>query len=450
LQSDPNLEVQMTAVDSLADWSDVLAIPLLLQSLAESSLRTRQFALAELEHRRGGGLPFPLYADPQERAVRAKQWAVEWQLPDTLVSAIQELSQPGNARLDAIRLAELRDRIGTLRGPLTGESRTAETNRLLPELTAADVSLLEILLSEVNESQRDLLLHEILPRLSPAYDALVQLEEPDSRRRQAAATKLAQIGADISLSPVLLQHLQRLMRQEQDRLVWRSVMQAVTPDASDQAGQLALLAINSTWPDVRVLGCDYVARHGQSEQAVWLLPLLHDSSRLVQSAAIRAAGECGNPVVLDGLQDQSAETAKGLRPLLAQTQGATRFAVIRSMSRLGDHQAMQELVRMSFDANPATRLDVVRAMGDTGHSRFVEPLVRLAWTEPDHHVRQGAVAALERLVPVNQRPAGLANAKSLAETVSLWNDWWTAQARATGLRNAHEGTHDRYERQLSN
>jgi hypothetical protein len=124
--------------------------------------------------------------------------------------------------------------------------------------------------------------------------------------------------------------------------------------------------------------------------------------------------------------------------------------VIRSMSRLGDHQAMQELVRMSFDANPATRLDVVRAMGDTGHSRFVEPLVRLAWTEPDHHVRQGAVAALERLVPVNQRPAGLANAKSLAETVSLWNDWWTAQARATGLRNAHEGTHDRYERQLSN
>lgn len=443
LQSDPNLEVQSAAVLACLHWPDELAVPLLLQSLAESSLRTRQTALDELENRRGGGLPFPLYASPQERALRAQQWAVEWKLPDSLVAAMRELSQPGNARIDAIRLAEIRERLATLPERADGAARDAETGAFLALLTPADVPLIEELMTQLTETQLDLVLHAALPRLSPAYESLARLETPELPARQAAATSLVRIAEAVSLSPMVLRRVHHLMKTEQDRLVWRSVLQAVQQDASEGAGQLALLAINNTWPDVRVLGCEYVGRHGQSEQATWLLPVLHDSSRLVQLAAIRAAGACGNPVVLDGLPGQSEKAGRGLRPLLSELQGPARFAVIQSMSRLGDQQAMEELTRLSFDVNPATRLDVVRTMGDTTQSRFVEPLIRLAWTEPDHHVRQGAVAALSKIVPADRHPAGLTRAKSLAEMVTLWNDWWTAQARAAEPPNTFGGAHER-------
>jgi hypothetical protein len=94
------------------------------------------------------------------------------------------------------------------------------------------------------------------------------------------------------------------------------------------------------------------------------------------------------------------------------------------MARLGDAEALQELIRLAMDANSTSRLDVVRTMGETGQTRFIEPLIRLAWTEQNHHVRQAALASLQKLVPAESQPTGLIRAKSTAEAVEIWAGWW--------------------------
>jgi len=204
---------------------------------------------------------------------------------------------------------------------------------------------------------------------------------------------------------------------------------------------VALLAINSQWPDVRVLGCEYVGRHAQLDQAVWLLPALQDTNKTVQLAAITAAGQCRNPVVLDGVKSEGGQTGmRGLRPLLTETQGQTQIAVVAAMSRLGDPQAMQELARLALDGTSTARLEVVQTMGETGQTRFIEPLIRLAWTEQNHHVRQAALASLQKLVPSGERPPRLIQAGNIGEAVEIWASWWEdRKTKRTGAQVSTSG-----------
>ncbi len=158
---------------------------------------------------------------------------------------------------------------------------------------------------------------------------------------------------------------------------------------------------------------------------MWLLPLFYDANKAVQLSAITAAGKCRNPIVLDGLQPAAGQSGlRGLRPLLTESQGQLQFAVVASMSHLGDPQAMQELARQALDSNSTSRLDVVQTMGETGQTRFVEPLIRLAWTEPNHHVRQAALVNLKKLVPPAEQPQKLQIARTVPEAVEIWAAWW--------------------------
>jgi HEAT repeat protein len=421
---DPSLDVQMACIQSLHDWSDDLATPLLLESLAGSSFKARQAALKELEERRGGGLAFPLLAGPQERALRVQQWSRDWSIPDAAVERVHELTRQGSPLLDQARLSDLREKLQAAGSPASGDAivLVAEWGG---ELTPADLPLVERLLADADALQTDLLLHHVLPRLGPAYAALMQLESGDAAVRREGASRIGRLGQEASLSPAVCRRLHELMRSEQDNLVWRMVMRGVYPDGSEEAGRLALLAINHSWPDVRILGCEYVGRHELPEQAVWLLPQFYDDNKAVQLAAVTAAGKCRNPVVLDGLTPAAGQAPlRGLRPLLTETQGQLQFAVVTSMARLGDAEAMQELVRLALDENSTSRLDVVQTMGETGQTRFVEPLIRLAWTEPNHHVRQAALANLQKLVPPADQPKALAGAKSIPQAVEIWVAWW--------------------------
>jgi HEAT repeat protein len=423
LMTDPSLEVQEACLGALHEWPDSLATPLLLEALAGSAFKTRQAALKQLEIIRGGGLSFPLYAGPQERALRVQQWTSEWNIPDANLERVRELAREGSPQLDEARLADLRERLNWPSGEINQAS--AQFTDWAGELSASDVPLLEKLFDEASPVQIDVLLHQILPGLSPTYAALVRLEDADARIRRDAASEIGRIGTEASLSPVVCRRLVELLRTEQDTLVWRFAMQGVVRDGSTEAARLALLAINSHWPDVRVLGCEYVGRHGQADHAAWLVPLFYDSNKSAQLAAVTAAGMCHNPVVLDGLRPADGQAAlRGLRPLLTESQGQLQYAVVAAMSRLGDPQAMQELVRLALDGTSSSRLDVVQTMGATGQTRFVEPLIRLAWTEPNHHLRQAALNSLLKLVPQAEQPKQLAKARNLPEAVEIWTAWW--------------------------
>lgn len=424
LITDQSTEVQAACVRTIHDWPESLATPLLLDALAGSAYKTRQAALKQLEERHRGGVAFPLMAGPQERALRVTQLMREWNIPATAVTRVPELARTGSQLLDQARLNDFREKL-----ELAASSGSSETPLKVAgwadDLAPADLPIIERLLEESTGGQAEVLLHRVLPKLSPVYAALAQMESGDAPVRRRAASELARFGQAASLSPGMCRRLELLLKTEQDSLVWQFAMQGIAHEASDDAARIALLALNSHWPDVRMLGCEHVGRHGQSDQAPWLMPLFYDDNRGVQLAAVKAAGQCRNPLVLDGIRpDGDQPGLRGLRPLLGESQGPLHLQVVTAMSRLGDAEAMQELVRLSLDVHSTSRQEIVQIMGESGQTRFVESLVRLVWTEQNPHVRQAALGSLQKLVPVPDQPARLPQAKSLAEAVEIWVAWW--------------------------
>lgn len=433
LLADRNSAVQLAALQTAATWPREFALPLMLACLRESNLATRQACLVRLRERFSLAVDVPAAGSLEQREAAvndlARQWGISLEFLTALRSQPSTTTQPDPRRIADIE-ADLR---AVLQPDLADEERQAARERLL--LTeAAALPVIEQFLLRHGMPDNEFLDHDLLPRLNPAYEALFGMDDRDVTARRAAARQLKQQAERATLSTLIVMRLRERLAHEQDRLVWQDCMDAVLDDASDEAAELALLALNHTWPDLRLLGCRHVARHRRSAQAVWLLPLLRDSNRQVQIAAVEALGLCRNRVALEGLSRDDGEPLPGLRPLLMHSDRDLRFAVVVSMCRLGDEQAMQELIRMGYDPNPQFRRQVVVAMGDIGQSRFIAPLIELAWTETSDAVRLAILQSLEQLVPAGSRPEGLAEQSRIGEKVRLWVEWWTHRQPGTGNR----------------
>jgi HEAT repeat protein len=436
LLTDPNPQVQTAAFLATEAWPADLAAPLLLQALGEGSLKTRQMALLQLEQRSGQAISFPLGGNRDERLREAALLAQRWQIPSETWSRLNQATPHSTERINELRLTEIQNQLEIAADPARPAVENAAALEWLRQVTAEDLPLLERLLPTAAPAAAELLYRDVLPRLAPHYQALLGLEERDIQARRHAAQLLAQQGAAASLPEPVVRRLREKLAQEQDRLVWRSAMRAVLQEDSPESEQLALLAVNHTWPDIRVLGCEYIAYHGKHAAALWLLPLFADSNSLVQIAAVRAAAQCHNPIVLDG--PSAGGGSQGLRPCLISSQPQLQLAAASCMSQFGDFQAMQELIRFSLHDNWAYRHEAVQAMGVSGQTRFVEQLIRVAWTEVNPAIKQAAAASLNLLVAPGDRPDGIESAPNVDRQVGLWATWWEDRKRAAAspLANA--------------
>ncbi|HVW01349.1 MAG TPA: HEAT repeat domain-containing protein, partial [Planctomycetaceae bacterium] len=239
LLADANLQVQTTALTSIESWPDELAIPLLLHALRSSMTRTRSEALAQLERRRGEAISFPLRGSRDERAQAVEQLAARWKAPSEAWLRLQQDPNRPTADRD-VRVAEIRGRLEQMqRAP--GTDTANEALDWLQHLSPADVPLLEQLAAEPEVAWSGIVYRDVLPKLSPLYAAVVQLEDRDVLVRRRAAQALANAAQSASLPPAVVWRLRELLVHEQDQLVWRSAMAAVWQDASDSAAELALL-----------------------------------------------------------------------------------------------------------------------------------------------------------------------------------------------------------------
>ena len=213
-------------------------------------------------------------------------------------------------------------------------------------------------------------------------------------------------------------------------------MSAVEKDNYDEAAQLALLAINHNWPDIRILGCEYFGSHGLPQYANWLLPLLDDKNHTVQLAAIRAIGKCHNPIAISGIQKpgESQNPSPSLRSLLTHSNRRVRFETVVALSRLGDFAGMQELLRISNDTQVAMKNEAVQEMGNSGQTRFVEPLIQMAWTERNNSTLKEILNSLDKLVPDSEQPADLNPQQDRSDQAKIWMNWWQTQHSGQGSR----------------
>lgn len=423
---DSNSDVQQAALAASAGWPDTLAIPLLLQGMRDGAAETRRDCFERLAERRNVGKTYRFDASREERTRIVAEIVRRQNLPTNYVNRISNGELRNAAKVDEMHVAEIRGIIAAViaNAPTTPEFQAAVER--LRGLGTADVPLVEKIMLEDARAIAAAPLREALAQLSPAHAALADLEHNDISVRRKGATALAQLGQSSSLSPAVVRRIRERITQEQDRVVWRSILTAVAADSSEEASEIALLAVNHAWPDIRTLGCEYVEHHGQPREALWLLPLLGDRNKTVQLAAVKALGNCHNPVALDGLPDSSGGGHRGLRELLSNPDKTLQYAAVASMSRLGDPQGMQELVRMSYHQSAQIREEAVRQMGLTGQSRFVGHLISLAWTESHDSVRRSILVSLEQLVPQEKRPAGLSEATGYDARIRIWAAWWQA------------------------
>lgn len=436
LMRDRSSEVQLAVVQSISHWPDELAIPLLLEGIQEGVYKTRRDSVLQLTDRIGSSGAISIEAPRAERIVAVRELMQTEKLPGGLWDQLIKQGLQDPREQDKRRIAEIQSYFQEI---LNHPRQSAEYHQAYQELlsiSAEELSILEKLVLETSVQIPNEIYSDLLPRLDPSYLALNQLASVHLSDRRKAAQQLLQNSQHVSLSPIIVKRLRKIMAQEQDRLVWRIVMSSIAKDNYEEAAQLALLAINHNWPDIRILGCEYFGTYGLPQYAIWLLPLLNDKNESVQLAAINAIGQCHNPIAITGVQNTSPEHGPGpsLRSLLTHSNQRIRFQTVVALSRLGDVQGMQELVRLSNHTLISMRTDAIREMGNSRQTRFVEPLIQSAWTERNHIVMKEILISLEKLVPPTEQPAELSSSKKHSEQAEIWMNWWQSQHSQSASR----------------
>lgn len=436
LINDRSTMVQLSIIESIHDWPDELAIPLLLEGIQEGVFKTRRASALQLVERTGVGGTISIEASREERVAAIRELVQSGQLPGGFWTQLMQKGMHQRSRVNQGRKAELQAYFQILLEQSPDSAARQQALQELSHLTPEEVAILEKLILETSIALPEEIFSSLLPKLDPDYASLEQLESSHLADRRQAAQQLFLSSQQASLNPVIVRRLRKLMAQEQDRLVWRIVMEAVARDSYEETAQLALLAINHNWPDIRVLGCDYFGAHGLPQYAPWLLPLLNDKNRSVQLAAVKALGHCHNPIAINGIQtaEQHPSPPASLRGLLTHSNQLVRFQTVVALSHLGDFQGMQELVRLSNDTRYTVRRDAVREMGESGQTRFVEPLIQMAWTERNPATLKAILSSLGRLVPESEQPVELKSEARQSEQAKIWMNWWQTQHSGTGSR----------------
>lgn len=384
LITDPDRQVQLAAVEAVETWDDALALPVITEALVESSSIAREAALAAIRDRTVIAEPFSTAASRDDRAARVAEWRTAYNLPEREV-VFPNQAAPSDPEGLRIAIAQL-----------DTDPNSKAAWQTLRAMTVDDIRELERLLEPRRLSNQPIdwpvLWDEILPPLRKDFAALKQLKSADVTERMRGAHALAAFAETHSLSSLVESSLVPLMTQEQNGNVWRDVMRAVSQNIGPVVDELIPLALNSQWPDVHVIACEIIEAHPKPDYAVWLRPVLNDNDSSVRVAAIKAAGACGHPSLLDG-------PGGGLRALLAAPSKDTRMAAATAMARLGDTQGMQQLLRLAYSPDVNTRRNVAQSLALVGTPEFGDPIWTRALTERDQMTQNRYLEVLKRINP---------------------------------------------------
>jgi HEAT repeat protein len=448
LLTDKSLPVQLTVVSAVSEWPNSLAIPLLLHGMRESSRATRKKCFDRIRKRTPLTTGYRFDASRSERNMMIGRLIADANLSTSFIDGLRETGLRRElSNKNSLHSREIEEQLRQLS---VAPKNSPLATQLLEQLCHSDRSdayIIERFLEKHLTGQfRETVLREVLPELSEAHRSLKMLVDSDVRIRRRAAASLARESEKLSLSSTTLRELRTILVHEQDRLVWQYVMKAAKRDATEEGAQLALLAINSTWPDIRRLGCEYILLHPRQEYALWLIPLFYDDHLDVQYVAVEAAGKCRNPGVLrKPPQSGDLLTPGGLRSLLASSDRELRFRTAVALTLLGDVAGEEELLRMSYEPNAKIRTQAVQAMAETGRTRFRDHLIRTAWTEKNDLVRRAIFKSLETLTPRDERPVGLDQAKNDYGRAEQWIAWRKKRQAFTRQNTTRQSTNQQPE-----
>lgn len=424
LVADRDPSVQMAAVEAVDEWPIELAGPVRLTAMEESDATTREAAHRAILDILPGERWYRPRDTPERRSEAVDQIARSLGIGRHLPAAgFTETETPTPTSEPAEdRRRELDTRLAEL---VSAAPPVARPDRLdLGTLQPEEVRYVERHLVTADEATRERGLRALLAPMSTLHAALEDLSSTDVRRRQRAGAVLRDADAR-ELSPFVLDRLRVRMVGERNRIVWSCVHTAIKDDGGEPAARIIRLALESEWPDLRQLGCDYIAEHPRPHRAEWVMPLFEEHDPVLLSHAIRAAGRCGHPAVVEGLPtDGGRSRTAGLQDLIGHANGSVRLAAATALAELNHPLGLGELTRLSRSTDPEQRREAYAAMGETGRLTFVEPLLRAARAEQDSRLLRIALGSLERLVDEHDRPQLPPVNRAPDAALRAWEDWW--------------------------
>lgn len=404
---DPNL--QHATLIAIQEWPDELANPILAEAYAEGGFQTRREASRQLFVRAGLRL-VKLEASAEERRRELRQQSAErdislgsWKLMERFAfdTGDESNEQRRTEILAALNALESDEHDGVIRW----------------EPKMSDLTICEEWARTCSPTARRKLLGEVLPNTLPLFEHLRDLDSSDVFVRRKAAQNISNYGREQSLPPLLLEELSVSLNREQDQLVWKSIMSSIMRDKSVAGTEVARLALNSGWPDVRVLGCRYAGRHRVAAVAAELQLLFDDQNHQVRLEAIRAAGHSGHPRFKS--RSPNADSVD-LQSLMMSSDATLRKEATIALARLGDATALETLGRLVRQGGVQERCEVVRTMAEVNHPSLIRGLIELGWTERSDLVKVEVLRALDKMVREEQKPITLNNQQSIQDRIDLW------------------------------
>lgn len=420
LLADSNLEVQKQLIESLGAWPLAHSGPLLLQAIDEAPFVTRQAAAAQLAARWTGAENFRVDAPPETLAVlRAElhdRWSREFGIVDraTLTAAHEESAIPTTTdSISAERLDQVDRWLQVLDEPSApladGRAAVSGLSAMGPELLMA----LDRLAEDRGRAIPEAVYHEVLPKVSPIFDALDRLRAAELGERRRAAGQLAELTSSNGMHPVATRRLAELVIAEPDPLVWNRVLQAVEHAAGEDAGRLALAALGHPSAEVRRRACLHLGEHFDPRHASALLAVLSDADTNVAQAAVRALAEAG----------LLADT-RPIAALLTSPDKMLRIAAASTLSRLGSVEGPAALERLAFDPDLNIRREAAVAMGHLADPQFIPTLLRLLDERAD--ISRAALNSLHQAAGPDA-PAPANASVSTTDQIGQWKKWWESR-----------------------
>lgn len=447
LLTDKDPAVQTACLHAIANWPDRLAVPLLLQAMRAPSTNVAAKAWQDLQERRPELTGFSLRGNERERSEATDRLVSRFNLSTVRPwPSLAEISALPAAEQQHLRTAVQRDAAVLARSSPREYRYRDAVDRLAGlgrEATPYVEKAIERSLGSHPRHVYRTLLDEVLPKLDPAYAALRELEQSDPRARWNAMQKLANLGQQSSLSPLVVKTFHERIADWRNRAVWQAAMQAVMKDSHPEADALAIAASQIPSPSVQTLACEYFRRHPRTQFAGRILELMNSRDKTVRLAAIDAAGYCHQQRLIDGTpaetwQKLPASVPKNQQPKLAASATAARIglrhwttaadrevadAAVMSLARLGDELGYRQLHLMSHADDPKRRRRAYEMMGKTDRAQFLSRLIERGLQENSGELKKVILQSLKELTTPDERPVGLSRISGYHERIGAWQEW---------------------------
>lgn len=433
LLTDPSIEVQQRVVESVAQWPLDVAGVVLLEAMAMETYRTRKTAAEHLTRQWPAASAFAVDESEPRRAETLSHLRTQW-FTDFGVAvdspAISQAEQDAIAKhhdaaqeVDPQELQRVQTILAELNQPKIPPRARDQLLTQLIELGPALLPTMERLAHGPGLVVSEDVFTQVLPKISPLYEAIdaVGLEEPIERR--AAANRLIELSNDLLDSELAGDRLFEQIIIRNDPLVWRSVLIALEPSSTNATTQIVCAAAGHPSAEIRRRACEHFIRFPAPEHQALLTAALNDSDSSVTLAAISALGAGGQ------MNDRQP-----LQWLLRSDNDQVQLAAAIALVQLDDADGLLALQRLATDEDPGIRIEVAHAIGKLGQAKLIPLLI--AMLDDRGVVQRAAIGALERLageeVTRDIRSEGL---ESETRLVAAWKNWGT-QRQDTARRPA--------------